>query len=99
MASAHFISIREVIHHYGAEESFLQTLHDYGLLRIEEHEAEGACIPEESLPDAERYLRLHYDLGINTEGIDAIRSLLERMEEMRHEVQTLRRRLARYEHD
>lgn len=99
MASVHLISIRQVAHHYGAEESFLQTLHDYGLLRIEEHEAEGACIAEDALPDAERYLRLHYDLGINTEGIDAIRSLLERMEEMQDEVQQLRRRLARYERD
>jgi chaperone modulatory protein CbpM len=98
MASTHLISIQQVAHHYGAEEAFLQTLHEYGILRIEEHEAEGACIEEEDLSDAERYLRLHYDLGINMEGIDAIRSLLERMQEMQQELQSLRRRLARYEH-
>lgn len=97
MASTQLISIRQVAHHYGADESFLKTLHEYGLLSLEESEPEGTCIPEESLPEAELYLRLHYDLGINTEGIDAIRSLLERIETLQRETQALHRRLARYE--
>ena len=37
---------------------------------------EEEVIPEEQVKDFEKMLRLHYDLDINLEGIDAIYNLL-----------------------
>jgi hypothetical protein len=48
------------------------------------------------LPNVERYSRMYYDLSINMEGIDAIRHLLERMEEMKQEMDSLRKQLLLY---
>ena len=53
------------------------------------------CILSE-LPNVERYSRMYYDLSINMEGIDAIHHLLERMEDMRHEMRSLRKQLLLY---
>ena len=48
------------------------------------------------LPEVERYSRMYYDLSINMEGIDAIHHLLERMEGMRREMNSLRNQLLVY---
>ena len=48
------------------------------------------------LPDVERYSRMYYDLSFNMEGIDAIHHLLERMEEMKREMDSLRKQLTLY---
>ena len=42
-------------------------------------------------------IRMHYELDINLEGIDAISNLLERVEEMQHEMTRLQNRLRFYE--
>ena len=39
---------------------------------------------------------MYYDLSINMEGIDVIHHLLERMEDMRHEMRSLRKQLLLY---
>ena len=44
----------------------------------------------------ERYSRMYYDLSINMEGIDAIHHLLEKMEDMRREMSSLRKQLLLY---
>ena len=48
------------------------------------------------LPEVERYSRMYYDLSINMEGIDAIHHLLERMESMRKEINSLQSQLLVY---
>lgn len=42
-------------------------------------------------------MRLHYDLEINIEGIDAIYNLLEQVNSLRKEITTLNNRLRLYE--
>jgi hypothetical protein len=41
----------------------------------------------------EMFIRLHYDLNINIEGIDVIRNLLTKIELIEQELATLRRQL------
>lgn len=41
----------------------------------------------------DQYVRWHYDLAINIEGIDVIRNLLVKMESMQIEIQNLREKL------
>ena len=42
-------------------------------------------------------MRLHYDLDINIEGIDAIYNLLKQVEELQSQIITLRNKLNFYE--
>ena len=48
------------------------------------------------LNDVEKMMRLHYDLDINFEGIDAIYNLLKQVEALQTEVTTLRNKLNFY---
>lgn len=54
-------------------------------------------LEEDQIEDLEQYIRLHYDMEINIEGIDAIRHLLSRIKKMQIEIRTLHERLKLYE--
>jgi chaperone modulatory protein CbpM len=78
------------------EFSFILSLHRYGLVELVERE-EKSFIPSERLGDVEKFLRLHRELDINPEGIDALEHLLVRMRAMEEELLALRNRLGFYE--
>ena len=90
------ITAGECCTHYQIELSFIHSLQDYGLIEVV-REAEVEFIPENQLGALERIIRMHYELDINLEGIDAISHLLERVEEMQHEMTRLQNRLRFYE--
>lgn len=76
--------------------SFIALLETEGLIEI--RMIEGIrYLPFSQLCDVERYIRMYYDLSINIEGIDAIRHLLRRMEDLQSELSSLRSRLRLYE--
>ncbi len=77
------------------EMQFMETLADSGLLQIT-YRGEERVIPMEDLAQVERLVRLHDDLGINVEGIEAIEHLLGRMQALQQEVNELRNRLRRF---
>jgi hypothetical protein len=54
---------------------------------------ETLCIQENKLPKLEQIVRLHQELNINSEGIDAIINLLTRIENMQNEIIELRNKL------
>lgn len=72
--------------------SFIDILEDWNLIDTRMEDGRR-CLPCAQLPDVERYSRLYYDLDINLEGIDAIRHLLARMDEMQQEIDRLRNKL------
>ncbi|MFT3822953.1 MAG: chaperone modulator CbpM [Chitinophagaceae bacterium] len=76
--------------------TFIATLEDAGLIQITTIE-EQHFLRIDQLGDIERLSRLHTELGINPEGIEAIAHLLDRMHLMHQEMKTLRQRLALYE--
>lgn len=75
---------------------FINQLGEYGLIQITIHE-QARCIPTQQLSLLEKYSRLHYDLEINMEGIEAISHLLERIEAMQNELSHLKRKLHLYQ--
>ena len=77
------------------EPAFIFRLEEGGLIEIRIVEGEK-FLKASQLHDIERYTRMYYDLSINMEGIDAIHHLLERMEEMRREMSSLRNQLLLY---
>ena len=72
-------------------------MQEAGLVRIIKHEDEYYLHYEE-LATLEKFIRLHHDLDINPEGIEAISYMLERMQTMQQEIASLKNRLEIYEH-
>lgn len=87
-----FVSAKAFCTHHHIELTFIQSLQDYGLIETTS-EAEEVLLPQEQLEALEKMVRLHFDLNINLEGIDAIYHLLQRVENLQREVISLRRKL------
>ena len=80
------------------EFSFIQSLNKFELIEITTVE-EKRFIPESQLQKLEKLVRLHYDLDINLEGIEAITYLLNRVKNMQQEIIELKNKLSVYEND
>lgn len=89
------IIVSEYCHKCHIEPSFIDMLQEGGLIEVRTEAGERYLLLSQ-LPDVERYSRMYYDLSINMEGIDAIHHILERMEGMRKEINSLRSRLLLY---
>lgn len=96
MQSEELIPAIEFCAIYQVELSFIQTLHESGL--IETTIRDGAVfLPAKELLALERFVRWHYELAINSEGIEALSHLLGRVEHLLEENRQLRNRLHLYE--
>ena len=84
------IIIKELYKNTPIEPSFITLLRDEGLIEIQIINGEQ-YIYESQLAELERFARWYYDLSINIEGIDVIRNLLLRIEEMDRELHDLRK--------
>jgi len=78
------------------ELSFIESLQQYGLVEITTIE-EQTYLKESQLSEVEKFVRLHYDLDINIEGIEAIGHLLEKIKDMQFRNIQLLNRLSLYE--
>jgi hypothetical protein len=96
MQTDDLIAVNQFCSSHNLEISFIQTLQQHGLIEITTIE-ETTYLPVSELPYAERIVRLHQELGINMEGIDAIKYLLQRMENMQEEIIALKNKLSLYE--
>ena len=98
MEIPHLISAEEFCSHHKVEYSFINSLHQIGLIEITTID-ETRFVDTENLHDLEKFVRLHYDLDINLEGIEAITYLLEKVRNMQREINTLRNKLSMYENE
>lgn len=96
MQKEEMIPIDQCCTHYKIEMTFVQSLQEAGLLNIIVME-EKYYLSQEELGNLEKFIRLHHELEINTEGIEAINYMLERMEALQLEIKSLKNRLGIYE--
>ena len=82
MQTQDLISAEEFCIHHQVEYSFINSLQQFGLIEVKTIE-ENRFIDAEKLFDLEKFVRLHYDLDINLEGIEAITYLLEKVKRQR----------------
>jgi chaperone modulatory protein CbpM len=96
MNSQEFIPIDVFCRHYGVEDAFVISLQDYGLIEIiQVNEIE--CLEVNQLVKAEKLVRLHRELAINTEGLEVVVHLLQRIQQLEVDMISLRNRLSLYE--
>jgi hypothetical protein len=81
--------------HHQLDISFIHSLEEYGLIEIVRIEESG-FIPESRITELEKFSRMHFDLDINLEGIEAITHLLQRLNQMQQEIKMLKNRLNLY---
>lgn len=96
METQEYIPIDVFCRQHGIAVSLIGSLQNFGLIEVM-HIGQVDCIPVDRLGEAEKILRLHTELEINLEGVDAITHLLERIKEMQAEIRLLKNRLAFYE--
>ncbi|WP_431136851.1 chaperone modulator CbpM [Psychroserpens mesophilus] len=96
MDTTHLISIQQFCKHYKVPVTFIDALHEYELVEITITQKDN-YIKTNQLNDIEKMMRLHYDLDINFEGIDAIYNLLKQVEQLQSEITVLKNKLNSYE--
>ena len=98
MEQTDMIVLDEFCTSHQVEISFVQSLEEYGLVQTIIVN-ETRCVPGNELSKLEQIVRLHQELNINSEGIDVIINLLQRIENMQKEINGLRSKLNFYEED
>ena len=91
-----YITITEYCNSHNIGPDFISTLADEGLIELTVVES-AAGISLEQLSALEMFTRLRYEMGVSPEGIDVIKNLLDRMQELKAEMYRLRQKLAVYE--
>ena len=92
MNQKQMIPAKDFCSYHHIEISFLRSLNDYGLIELIDQDGDNFLEPDEVLV-LEKFVRLHYDLHINLEGLDVIHHLLEQQDELTREIAALRNRL------
>ena len=90
------IAAEDLCNHYHIEKSFISSLQESGLIEVTSVE-QRMFLRSSQLVELEKFCRLHYDLNINIEGIEAITHLLQQVQELQDELTALRNRLRQYE--
>ncbi|PSL30571.1 chaperone modulator CbpM [Dyadobacter jiangsuensis] len=96
MENDQLIAVEVFCSHYDVEYTFVESLQEHDLIEtVIVGNVRFLQIPQ--LNRIERIIRLHHELDINLEGIEAIQGLLSRIELLDREVASLRNRLRFYE--
>lgn len=98
MQPEELIPAREFCTYHHVELSFIQNLHQSGLIEMTIRDG-IVFLPAAELPALEKFARWFYELEINPEGIEALNHVLGRVEQLVKENRVLRNRLQRYENN
>jgi hypothetical protein len=96
MLNEELIRAEDFCTHNNISFSFVRSLSTYGLIELTTIE-ETQFIHGEQLKRLEQMSRLHHDLNINMEGLDAIVHLLQKVEQLQQEIAFLKSRLKIFE--
>ena len=92
MEQEDLIPVKDFCIHHNIEYSFISSLENSGLISVTSVKR-SSFIHVDEMHKLEKFVRLHYELDINLEGIETINYLLERIEEMQREIVNLRNKL------
>jgi len=96
METKDLISIQQFCSHYNIPISFITSLNEFELIEIDTIQ-ETQCIQKGQIKDIEKLMRLHFELDINLEGMDAVYNLLKQVATLQEEIVELTNKLKFYE--
>jgi hypothetical protein len=96
MRTDNLILLKTVSSHYQVELSFFTHLQDLGLIEIEIRE-QSPYVHENQMQNLERMIRIHHELEVNPEGIDVVFNLLQKIENLKKDLNATQNRLRLYE--
>lgn len=92
MENDQLIAAEDFCTYYNVNYSFVQSLQESGLIEtVVISQTQFLHVPH--LQKIERMIRLHNDLDINVEGIDAVHTLLDRIRFLEKEIKMLKNQL------
>lgn len=96
MSKEKLILVNQLCEHYQVEISLFTELHDFGIIEILTIE-DSYFIHEDKISVVEKVVRMQKDLNINLEGIDTVLTLLDKINDLQTELNTVKNRLRLYE--
>lgn len=96
MSSNELIPISQLCEHYEVEMSFFIKLNEFGLIEINTLE-QRYYLHSDKINDLEKIIRIHQELDINFEGIDAVLNLLNKLDRLQAELDHTKNKLRLYE--
>ncbi len=79
------ISVVQFSQYHQIEPQFVLDLYQNGLVVLYERNQEF-FIEEDDLTNVERYIKFHYELGVNLEGLEVISHLLKQIEVLQKQI-------------
>lgn len=96
MSKENLIPIKQLCKHYQVEISLFSELHNLGIIEVLTIE-DAHFIHEDRIRVFEKVVRIQNDLNINLEGIDTVMNLLDKINDLQTELNTVKNRLRLYE--
>lgn len=93
MEKNNLVLVEQFCIHCDVEISFINSLHEYGLIEIIVLD-DKEYITEEHLKDLERTIHFHNELNINLEGIDVIYNLLKQIDDLQQQLNIAKNKLS-----
>jgi cell division FtsZ-interacting protein ZapD len=81
MKTDNLLRIEQFCEKYNVEFTFINSLQEIGLLEIIIIE-DSQYLSSDDLKELEKLINLHYNLGINIEGIEVISNLLKQVDDL-----------------
>ncbi len=79
------ISVVQFSQYHQIEPQFVIDLYQNGLVVLQKRDQEY-FIEENDLSNLERYIKFHYELGVNLEGLEVINHLLNQIERLQKQI-------------
>ena len=92
MKTEDLIPAKDFCLHHNIEYSFISSLENSGLISVTSVKR-SIFIHVDEMTKLEKFVRLHYDLDINLEGLETINHLLDKIENMQKEIVKLKNRI------
>ena len=96
MKDRKLISIQHFCSLYDTPKSFFDDLYEYEIINFKIID-NAKHIEQQDIKMIEKLIRLHFDLNINMEGLDAIIHLTKQINELQEQINELKNRLHFYE--
>lgn len=87
------ISIETLCNNYNVQITFFRDLQEIGLVEIITIE-QSDYIYEEKINEVEKMIRFHQDLNLNKEAIDVVFNLLNKINDLQEELNSLKNKVS-----